>query len=280
MRVTLWKILRPTKNINRTTLCGSEKVRKEETVVVDHFIIMSSAYTEGVRVALNFIVTGLSDIDTIQGAMQNIKDVCGHDVPLSTHMIETNSESWQSIVDYDPYFEGVVCVDSVKEFIKKVNKSRTLTGLDVAKYILSMVRCTHLSLEKLAYFAYADYLCAARERLFEDKIYAFTYGPVIESIYGAYKNSGYQYVDTQLDVLLIPGVGEMAARSRIVLARGGLDKLISINRTVEKYGALSARELVELTHREGSPWSQTDSTKKFQAIPDELTLERHHVECL
>lgn len=245
-----------------------------------HFIIMSSAYTEGTRVALDFSVTNQSDIDKIQNAIQKIECVCGKDVPLSTHSIATVSDTWKSIVDYDPYFEGVVCVGSVEEFIEKVSRSRTLVGLDVAKYILSVVRCTHLSLEKLAYFAYADYLCESRERLFEDKIYAFTYGPVVESIYGAYRNSGYQYVEPQDDSAVTTDVGAMPAKSRILFARGGLDKLISIKRTVEKYGALSARELVELTHRTDSPWSQVDSTKKFQVIPDELILERHHAECL
>lgn len=34
---------------------------------------------------------------------------------------------------------------------------------------------------------YADYLCATHKRLFEDKIYAFKYGPVVESVYEAYK---------------------------------------------------------------------------------------------
>lgn len=241
---------------------------------------MSSAYTEGSRVALDFPVTDSSDTDKILGAVREITAVCGKDVPLSTHSIVTVSDTWESIVDSDPYFDGVVFVKSTGEFIEKVNKSRTLAGLDVAKYILSIVRCTHLSLEKLAYFAYADYLCAARERLFEDKIYAFTYGPVIESIYGAYRNSGYQYVGLQGDSAVTTDVGEMPAKSRILFARGGLDKLISINRTVEKYGALSARELVELTHRADSPWSQVDSTKKFQVIPDELILERHHAECI
>lgn len=245
-----------------------------------HFIIMSSAYTEGTRVALDFPVTDSSDIDKIQGAIREIEAACGKDVPLSTHSIVSASDKWRSIVDYDHYFDGVVCVDSVEEFIAKVNKSRTLTGLDVAKYILSIVRCTHLSLEKLAYFAYADYLCATRGRLYEDKIYAFTYGPVVESIYGAYKNSGYQYVGPQEDSAVTTDVGEMPAKSRILFARSGLDKLISINRTVEKYGTLSARELVELTHREDSPWSQVDSTKKFQVISDELILERHRAECL
>lgn len=248
--------------------------------MAEHFIIMSSAYTEGIRVALDFIVTEVQNADVVQDAMREIKEECGNDVPLSTHMIGTASDTWQSVVDYDPFFEDVVCVSSVQEFIAKVKKSRVLTGLDVAHYILTMVRCTHLSLEKLAYFSYADYLCESGERLFEDKIYAFGYGPVVDTIYRAYKNSGYEYVSPQEDSAVTPDVGEMPAKSRILFARGGLDKLLSVNRTVEKYGALSARELVGLTHRKDSPWSMADSSKKFQVISDELILERHQAECI
>lgn len=250
--------------------------------MVRHFIIMSSSYTEGVRVALDITQASLLNSETINAMLQEIRSRCGDDVPLSTHFLETQSDSWPSVAAYDPFFEDVVCVKTVSEFSDKVKESRVLTGLDVACYILSKIKCTHLSLEKLVYFSYADYLCRYSKRLFRDKIYAFTHGPVVESVFETYKRSGYQYVEPikfDQDSAVHTTVKELPARSRILFARDGMEKLRSIDRTIERYGNYTARALVSLTHRPGSPWSHVDSKKPYQTISDELILNYHQIEC-
>lgn len=247
--------------------------------MVKHYIIMSSSYTDGVRVALD--ITEQLTSESIVKVIQTIRQVCGKDVPLSTHLVETESSSWDSVSKYDPFFENVECVKTVEEFSEKIRKGRVLTGLDVANYILSQIRCTHLSLEKLVYFAYADYLCEYADRLFCDKIFAFTHGPVIESVYNTYKRSGHQYVkplEFGADSDAKPGVKELPARSRILFAKDGAEKLLSIDKTIQKYGKYSARELVEITHSVGSPWYHVDSTKAYQPISDDLILQYHYIE--
>jgi len=251
--------------------------------MVKHYIIMSSSYTDGTRVALDITKSELLNSEAIAMIIKSIKQSCGEDVPLSTHLIETESDSWESIATYDPFFDDVECAKSVAEFSEKVKKSRVLTGLDVASYILSKIKCTHLSLEKLVYFAYADYLCEHSDRLFEDQIYAFTHGPVVDSVYETYKRSGSQYVkqlefgdDSDVQI----GVKELPARSRILFAKGGTDKLRSIDQTIQKYGKYPAGALVDLTHRAGSPWSHVDSAKAYQLISDSLIMEYHHIECV
>ncbi len=251
--------------------------------MIKHYIIMSSSYTDGARVALDITKHSLLNSEAIAKIIKDIKQNCGKDVPLSTHLIETESDSWGSIVEYDPFFEDVECTKSVTEFSEKIKKGRVLTGLDVATYILSKVKCTHLSLEKLVYFSYADYLCEHFERLFEDRIYAFTHGPVISSVYETYKRSGFQYVkplEFDIDRDVQTYVKELPARSRILFAKDGAKKLFSIDKTIEKYGKCSARELVDFTHRSGSPWSHVDSTKAYQIISDDLIIKHHHVECV
>jgi uncharacterized phage-associated protein len=259
------------------------KVRKEESIMVRHYIIMSSSYIDGTRIALDINDESQLNSEAIGEIISKIKLKCGDDVPLSTHFIETESDSWLSIQEYDPFFETVECVQDVEDFSYRVSKSRILSGLDVAKYILSKMKCTHLSLEKLVYFAYADYLCDYSERLFEDKIYAFTHGPVVESVYRAYKKSGYTYVkslEEDAKSRVVTTVTEMPAKSRILFARKGAEKLYSIELTLAKYGKYSAGTLVELTHRDGSPWSQVDSSKRYQVITDDLIATSHHIECL
>ncbi len=248
-----------------------------------HYIIMSSSYTDGIRVALDIKEARLLNSTAIEDIIQKIKQSCGSDVPLSTHLIETNSECWDSVAKYDPFFEDVECVESAEDFSARIKKGRVLTGLDVATYILSKVKCSHLSLEKLVYFAYADYLCAHFDRLFEDQIYAFTHGPVIESVYETYKRSGNQYVkplEFGIDSDIQSGVKELPARSRILFAKNGAEKLRSIDKTLQKYGKYTAGALVDFTHRQGSPWDRVDSTKAYQPIPDELIRKYHHVECV
>ena len=251
--------------------------------MVKHYIIMSSSYTDGTRVALDITEVSLLNIEAIAKIIQEIKQSCGKDVPLSTHLIETGADSWASVAEYDPFFEDVECTKSVDEFSKKIKKGRILTGLDVAAYILSKIKCTHLSLEKLVYFAYADYLCEHFERLFEDRIYAFTRGPVVDSVYETYKRSGSQYVkplEFGDDSVVKAGVKELPARSRILFAKDGAEKLLSIDKTIEKYGKYTAGVLVDLTHRAGSPWSYVDSSRAYQIISDELIMAHHYIECV
>lgn len=249
--------------------------------MVKHYIIMSSSYTDGSRVALDITEDCFLNSKAIAEMIEEIRKNCGKDVPLSTHFIETESASWDSVVAYDSFFEDVECTKSTTEFSEKIKKGRVLSGLDVANYILSKIQCTHLSLEKLVYYAYADYLCERSERLFEDHIYAFRHGPVINSVYETFKRSGSQYVkpfEFGDDSDIRTGVKELPARSRILFAKNGVEKLSSIDRTIEKYGKYSAGALVDLTHRAGTPWSYVDSSVAYQEISDNLIMTYHHVE--
>lgn len=244
---------------------------------------MSSSYTDGTRVALDITDSEMLNNDAISEIIKSIKETCGEDVPLSTHLVETTSYLWESVTKYDPFFESVVCVENLPSFIEKVKESRKLTGLDVAIYILSKIKCTHLSLEKLVYFAYADYLCEYSKRLFDDTVFAFKHGPVVDSVFKKYRKSGSQYVsscecDNDGDVLT--DVPEMSARSRILFAEDGAEKIASVDKTLEKYGKYTASYLVNLTHKSGSPWDHVDSSKPYQTISDDLIKEFHVFECV
>lgn len=243
--------------------------------MVRHFIIMSSSYSMGTRIAYDITDPKLWNSASITAMLEEIKALCGNDVPLSTHMVEAADASWAAVQRYDPFFETVLCMDSLREFAETIEKDRTLTGRDVAVYILSLIPCTHLSLEKLTYFAYADYLCETGKKLFSDRIYAFKYGPVVESVYERYKRNGYDYVQPDTDTAIQSDVSELPARSRILFAKNGPEKCASIDRTLARYGAFSASELVTWTHRPGSPWSQVDDSLPYEPIPDDV-IRRYH----
>lgn len=250
---------------------------------VNHIVLLSSAYSLKKRIALHYFdeFNISKDFFTqIQKDMDKIKDVCGKDLTLGSHCFKTDSISWQSVIDNDCYFEGVKVIDSIDTFIDLIQQGRTTDGLTIARYILSKVECTHLKLQKLVYFCYADYMVATKDRLFEDNIFAYKYGPVIESVYSKYKGSNRQllgdYEDNTNSINNTQDI-HLPLRSRIMFTVNGISKAISIDKTLDKYCSYSAKQLVELTHKVGSPWDMTNSKSFNNIISDETILKYYKI---
>lgn len=238
-----------------------------------HFILLSSSYSLGKRIVYDIVDDQTRAVEIIN----QIKQRCGNDVSISPHSIITGESDFESVRKFDCFFEDVLQMFSVEEFIKQIEKDRKLSGLDVAKYILSIIPCDHLKLEKLTYLCYADYLESTSERLFEDKIYAYEYGPVIETIYKEFRGHGktkLQFDNDGKEARYDPS-NYSPAKSRILFASKGLDKLRSIDETIKKYGKLTAFELVDLTHKTGTAWART---KQSSIITDKLIKTYHYIE--
>lgn len=241
-----------------------------------HYIILSSSYTQGERIALDFVNIGAEQGEKLVQLIQNIRYECGENVSASLYVVETDGAEWESVGRKNPFFKDVCLIENEQEFIDLIKADRELNGLDVAKLILSNrdIKCTHLKLEKLVYLCYAEYLCETqgKEQLFKDEIYAYQYGPVVKSVYSIYK----KYGSDEISQREIPSRNYvLSARSRVLFSRGGLEKLQSITRTLEKYGKLTAGQLVDITHRKETPWAHCDSSKNNEHISDELILRFH-----
>lgn len=245
--------------------------------MIKHYIILGSSYYLGTRIALHYAFEGEMDTARIQGDLDYIRNTCGDGLPISVHVIQTKGKTFKSVSDYDKYFEDVKVIETRKEFADILLKDRQIKGIDAARYILTKIPCTHLKLEKLVYLCYADYLCDTKENLFDDKIYAFKYGPVIESVYETFKKSGYDDLKAEDDSILYDeSKKDMAFRSRIYCAKNGILKLSSIDKTLDKYGSMSADELVKLTHKPSSPWCYAGSGDvSYRRIDDKLILKYH-----
>ena len=241
--------------------------------MITHYIIMSSSYSEGKRIALDYIVDDESYL-ILKEVISKITKECGKDVSISTHFIQTDSKSWDSIVDKDYFFKDVDVIDTIENFIKLIKEDRILIGLDIAKYILSKVKCTHLKLEKLVYLCFAEYLCQYDKELYKDTIYAYKYGPVVKSVYEKYKGYGYREIEEEnIDTT---DIYEMPSRSRILFAIKGIEKLKSIEDTIKRYGHLSTGDLVDLTHRKGTPWDLSGRGKFKDKIITNETIKKYH----
>lgn len=246
---------------------------EEVILLARHFVILSSSYTMGKRIAIHYTGDEAFDLGFLTKQIRKIKEECGEDVSISTHFVEAETETWESLVKADSFFENIEVVN-IDEFIALINVDRELCGMDVAKYILSLIKCTHLKLEKLVYLCYADYLQKTNKRLFQDFIYAFKLGPVVDTVYNRYKEYGSELIDDQ--VINSEHIQELPSRSRILFAKDGEEKLKSIHQTILKYGKYSASKLVEITHRQGTPWEVSyRQEESFVPIQDEVILKYH-----
>jgi uncharacterized phage-associated protein len=124
---------------------------------------------------------------------------------------------------------------------------------DIAEYYLCCANdeeagdlISNLKIQKLVYYAQACHLAATGKALFDDKIVAWDHGPVVETLYHAYKHYGDSVVEPTKEYK-IPEFDEET--------RQLLDEVYRV------LGQYSAWKLREMTHNE-SPWVNAD--KKFQ----------------
>ena len=240
--------------------------------MITHYIIMSSSYSKGKRIALDYTFENESNYLKLKEVLGKITEKCGKDVSISTHFIQTNSPDWHSVGEKDYFFRDVEKIDNIDEFIKLINQDRSLKGIDIAKYILSKTKCTHMKLEKLVYFCFAEYLCQYNKELYEDDIYAYKWGPVVKSVYSRYK--GYKEIETEdIDA---SDVFEMPARSRILFAEDGVRKMQIIDEVIKKYGNLLASDLVKLTHRDFTPWYVSGQGELNNEVITNEVIKKYH----
>lgn len=244
--------------------------------MITHYIIMSSSYSKGKRIALDYSVVEKSDYTELKEILSTITEKCGKDVSVSTHFVQTDSKSWKSVIEKDYFFKDVEVIKSVDKFIKLIKNDRVLKGLDIAKYILCKVKCTHLKLEKLVYLCFAEYLCQYDKELYMDEIYAYKYGPVVKSVYDKYKRYGYREIEQDDEDIDATNIYEMPSRSRILFAEDGISKIKSIDETIEKYGEFSAIELVEITHRNNTPWDISGKGAFRNEIIENDIIKKYH----
>ena len=227
-----------------------------------HLIVLSSSYKLGKRIAIHLLDTE-EDLVTLDGITNlDIFKYC------SVYNVETDSDTWDSVVEYDGFYEDIYICTGSKEFVDLINADRDISVFDLSKYILAFLKkrsisCSHLKLQKLAYFCYEKYLISYKKKLFNEKIYAWKYGPVIKSLYGSVKQSENLTVD----------LDSYTTRQRIIFSDDGFDKLRIIDEVLEEYGELSADRLVDLSHKEGTAWSTWDRETMNYEITDELILK-------
>lgn len=237
--------------------------------MVRHFVVITSAYKSGLRIALDYLYDEVS-METIRSDLERIKVESSDNIVISTHLVTAETDQWDSVVKMDSFFDGISIVRDVSEFVEIANQDGKITGRDVAEYILCKVRhCTHLQLEKLVYLCFADYLCTTKEPLFDNKIYAFKNGPVVSDVYEEYKQYGKNQISGRNLNYDLP------YRSRLLCSSNGVTKIATIDNVIDMYGKMSAGQLVDKTHKKKSPWKMTYDGTRYKVIPNEIILQYH-----
>ncbi len=137
------------------------------------------------------------------------------------------------------------------------------TANQIADFFLSKVNpevgdtISPLKLQKLVYYAQVWHYTIFDEVLFEEKIEAWTHGPVVRSLYSRFSNYGKNESITVFD-LDIPDFPEKT-----------LDLL---NEVQEVYGEHSGSYLEKLSHSE-SPWQMArEGHEIWEKCENEITL--------
>ena len=133
---------------------------------------------------------------------------------------------------------------------------------NVARYILRKQKnITAMKLEKLCYYAQAWTLVWDEKPLFEEKIRAWTKGPVCPDLYDWHRG---EFIVTENDKLnSLCSKAELDEREKK-----------NIDNVLNSYGEYTAQELSDLTHKE-EPWKEaTKHTTPEQS--GEITLSMMH----
>jgi len=138
------------------------------------------------------------------------------------------------------------------------------TAIDVANFFIDIFKdtpdpMTHLRLEKFIFEAQAWNAVKTGKPLFSEEIEAWDLGPVVPSVYNAFKGHGRKQIRKPS--------GEYSSK---VFTSEQIKLLLDVSR---KMGVFSTGTLVERTHAIGSPWEQTYVKGYNKPIPLELIKE-------
>lgn len=136
---------------------------------------------------------------------------------------------------------------------------------DVANFFIDLVQAstddqiTNLKLNKLLYFAQGAHLARTGEKLFDNALEAWQYGPVVPCIYQKYRVCGKSPIVT-VDEDYDPAQ----------LTEDETNLLLDVMR---EYGKYTGEALVAMTHKADTPWSKCYIPGKNVQIGNDLLCE-------
>ncbi|WP_270342352.1 Panacea domain-containing protein [Lactococcus lactis] len=241
-----------------------------------HFILIASSYTEGTRIGFHLSAEKQIEKSIIEDKMMRISQINRDDVGV--HSFMTDSQDWESVIKLDSFFEDVIVCPSFEKFEEALMFDSKISAIDVAKFFLAVKPMSHLKIQKLVYLAYKEYLFKYRGSLFEEKIVAYKYGPVVEEVYQTFKEYGADEIKIDDDKdntdYILKDIHLPQAMGRMLLAKD-VEKIVpTLLKVVKEYGDFSGGQLVDLTHSEKGPWDTVYKPYYNREITDEVILSQ------
>lgn len=152
--------------------------------------------------------------------------------------------------------------------VAKMSMSRSPDSIDAAEQILNFARDfginpTPMQLLKLTYIAHGWFLGLRDDPLVSDDVEAWKYGPVFRRLYNCVRGYGRKPVEN------LPKVARP-------IASFTEDALEVMKQVVAEYGEYSGPQLSDITHRSGTPWSETyDRHGESAVIPQDLIMAHY-----
>ena len=130
-----------------------------------------------------------------------------------------------------------------------------------------------MKLQKLLYYAHAWHLAFFDRPLFQEGIEAWEWGPVVPGIYSAFSKFGNSPINEDGKELIWDN-GNLGIRTPYV-EEGDSEVNFLLQEILRVYGGLTAIQLSNITHAEGTPWSliaseYNDYLPRGLSIPNEL----------
>lgn len=145
------------------------------------------------------------------------------------------------------------------------------TANDVANFFIDWANkseeehMTNLWLNKLLFFAQGHHLARYNKPFFLESIEAWSYGPVIPSIYQKYKVCGRNPIPTVDDDYKI--------------SKFSREEQLFLIDVLREYGAYTASALVSMTHRPHTPWSDVYIAGRNVEIPHSAMKDFFSLPC-
>ena len=147
------------------------------------------------------------------------------------------------------------------------NSATAVANSFIARAKKEELRITHLKLQKLTYLVQGWHLAMFDKPAFEDKVYAWQYGPIIRNVYMEFNHNGF-----------LPIVNECRKYDNTVDYIEGKDMKTVFDFVWKIYADKDAFHLSALTHAQGTPWDQTRK-KREQIITQDL-IKQHFKEII
>lgn len=216
-----------------------------------HAVIIHMSYMSKKRLAFHIV---FKDSSVVKHINKNLTEKFQH-LRFGFHVIQTQSDSIESIAKKDPYFEGIKYYTDFNQFVDTVESDIQMNVTDAVKVILSENSFTPLCLQNITFSSYVQYFKQSKQSLFHEKFEAWKHGPVIPELYQSLKP--YQ----KNDVSKLDNYEKKVLHSRFLQIPNGVEIQKLIKNISNENSKLTTTSIYNEGHVENGPWALTYHNK-------------------